>query len=113
MAVTQMIIVAFAVTVFLIGAILGLRFRVCVLIAVVFLSLIVIVAFGLLHGKSLGFIFLAVFFGITVMELGYFIGAIIGYFFELATGDLEDSPETVVVTPRIYRRLQPGARDGI
>jgi len=42
MAVTQMIIVAFAVTVFLIGAILGLRFRVCVLIAVVFLSLIVI-----------------------------------------------------------------------
>ncbi|MGC1570711.1 MAG: hypothetical protein WA750_01310, partial [Pseudolabrys sp.] len=57
MAVTQMIIVAFAVTAFLIGAILGLRFRVCVLIAVVFLSLIVIVAFGLLHGKSLGFIF--------------------------------------------------------
>lgn len=112
MAVTQMIIVAFAVTAFLIGAILGLRFRVCVLIAVVFLSLIVIVAFGLLHGKSLGFIFLAVFFGVTAMEFGYFIGAIIGYFFELDSGDLEDSPEGVVVTPRIYRRLQPDARDG-
>ncbi|MGB9269157.1 MAG: hypothetical protein WCB74_08050, partial [Pseudolabrys sp.] len=87
MAVTQMIIVTFAVTAFLIGAILGLRFRVCVLIAVVFLSLIVIVAFGLLHGKSLKFIFLAVFFGVTVMEFGYFIGAIVGYFFELGSAD--------------------------
>ena len=110
MAVTQMIIVAFAVTVFLIGAILGLRFRVCVLIAVVFLSLVVIVAFGLLHGKSLGFIFLAVFFGVTVMEFGYFIGAIVGYFFELGSADLEDPPEAVAATPRIYRRPQPDER---
>ena len=54
MAVTQMIIVAFAVTAFLIGAILGLRFRVCVLIAVVFLSFIAIVAFGLLSRKKSG-----------------------------------------------------------
>ena len=54
MAVTQMIIVAFAVTVFLIGAILGLRFKVCVLIAAVFLSFIAIVGFGLLYGKSSG-----------------------------------------------------------
>ena len=110
MAVTQMIIVAFAGTAFLIGAILGLRFRVCMLIAVVFLSLIVIVAFGLLHGKSLGFIFFAVFFGVTVMELGYFIGAIVGYFFELGSADLEDPPEAVTATPRIYRRPQPDER---
>lgn len=107
MAGTQMIIVTYAGTGFLIGAILGLRFKVCTLIAVVFLSFVVIVGFGLLHGKSLGFIFFAVFFGVTVMELGYFIGAIIGYFFELGSGDLEDSPEAVMVTPRIYRRHRP------
>src|SRR6478609_12073002 len=107
-----MIIVTFAVTAFLIGAVLGLRFKVCVLIAVVFRSFIAIVGLGLLYGKSLGFIFLAVFFGVTVMEIGYLIGAIIGYFFELGSADFEDSPEAVEVTPRIYRRLQPGARDG-
>ena len=110
MAVTQMIIVAFAVTVFLIGAILGLRFKVCTLIAVVFLSFVVIVGFGVLYGKSLGFIFLAVFFGVTVMEIGYLIGAIIGYFFELGSADFEDSPEAVAVTPRIYRRPQSDER---
>ena len=105
-----MIIVAFAVTVFLIGAILGLRFKVCTLIAAVFLSFVVIVGFGMLHGKSLGFSFLAVFFGATVMEFGYFIGAIVGYFFELGSADLEDPPEAVAATPRIYRRPQPDER---
>jgi hypothetical protein len=110
MAGTQMIIVTYAGTGFLIGAILGLRFKVCTLIAVVFLSFVVIVGFGLLHGKSLGFIFFAVFFGVTVMEFGYFIGAIVGYFFELGSADLEDPPEAVAATPRIYRRLQPDER---
>ena len=57
MAVTQMIIVAFAVTVFLIGAILGLRFRVVVLIAPVIVGFVAIVAVGIASGNSAGFHF--------------------------------------------------------
>jgi hypothetical protein len=57
MAVTQMIIVAFAVTVFLIGAILGLRFRVVVLIAPVIVGFVAIVAVGIASGNGAGFIF--------------------------------------------------------
>ena len=63
MAVTQMIIVAFAVTVFLIGAILGLRFRVVVLIAPIIVGFVAIVAVGIASGNGAGFILFVVFLG--------------------------------------------------
>jgi hypothetical protein len=80
MAVTQMIIVAFAVTTFLIGAILGLRFRVVVLIAPVVIGFVAIVAVGIASGNSAGFILFVVFLGLTALQLGYVTGAVIGCF---------------------------------
>jgi hypothetical protein len=80
MAVTQMIIVAFAVTVFLIGAILGLRFRVVVLIAPVIVGFVAIVAVGIASGNGAGLILFVVFLGLTALQLGYVAGAVIRCF---------------------------------
>ena len=105
MAVTQMIIVAFAVTVFLIGAILGLRFRVVVLIAPVIVGFVAIVAVGIASGNGAGFILFVVFLGLTALQLGYVAGAVIGCF-ATKSHVREDSAEIIAIEPRLYRRSQ-------
>ena len=103
MAVTQMIIVTFAVTVFLIGAILGLRFRVVVLIAPVIVGFVAIVGIGIASGSSAGLILFVVFLGLTALELGYVAGAVIGCF-ATKSHTREESAEIIAIEPRLYRR---------
>jgi hypothetical protein len=105
MAVTQMIIVMFAATAFLIGAILGLRFRIFVLIAPVTIGFAVIVAIGIVSGSSVGLIFFMVFIGLTMLQLGYVVGAVIDCFATRPYGR-KDSAEIIAIEPRLYRRSQ-------
>jgi hypothetical protein len=105
MAVTQMIIVTFAVTVFLIGAILGLRFRVVVLIAPFIVGFVAIVTIGIASGSGVGFILFVVFLGLTALQLGYVAGAVIGCFATKSPAR-EDSAEIIAIEPRLYKRRQ-------
>ena len=105
MAVTQMIIVTFGVAVFLIGAILGLRFRVVVLIAPIIIGFVAIVAVGIAFGSGAGFILFVVFLGLTALQLGYVAGAVIGCF-ATKSHVREDSAEIIPIEPRLYKRPQ-------
>jgi len=99
--VTEMIIVAFAVTAFLVGAILGLRFKVFILIVPVIVGIAVITGVGFAFGSSPGFIFFVIFLGLTTLQLGYVSGAAIGCFAE----EPRNEPGEVVV-PRSYTHSQ-------
>jgi len=105
MAVTQMIIVAFAVTVFLIGAILGLRFRIVALIAPIIVGFVAIVAVGIASGNGAVLILFVVFLGLTALQLGYVAGAVIGCF-AIKSRAREESAEIIAIEPRLYRRSQ-------
>jgi hypothetical protein len=100
-----MIIVTCAVTAFLIGAILGLRFRVLVLIAPVIIGFVAILAVGIASGSGAGFILFAVFLGLTALQLGYVAGAVIGSF-ATRSHARENTAKIIAIEPRLYRRSQ-------
>ena len=102
MAVIQMIIV-FAATVFLIGAILGLRFKVFVLIVPIIIGFAVIAGVGISSGSSAGFILFLAFLGLTALQMGYVTGAVIGCF-AVKPRASEDPSGIVAAEPRLYRR---------
>lgn len=60
-----------------IGAILGLRFKVFVLVPAIVLSSVASCTIGIAHGNSLWSILLVVFFVATALQIGYFAGTAI------------------------------------
>lgn len=93
----------FALTAFLIGAALGLRFKVFVLIVPVVIGLAAIFGIGIAFGSSAGFIMLVVFLGLTALQMGYVVGAVIGCFAVKPRAE-KDPPENIAMAPRLYRR---------
>ena len=66
--------------VMLIGASLGLRFKVFVLLPVTFLSVLVIVSAGIAHSDSYSSILLTAIFVIAALQIGYLAGStVIGF----------------------------------
>ena len=59
-----------------IGAMLGLRFKVFVLVPAIALSSIASCGIGIAHGNSLWSILLATFFVVTALQIGYFAGTL-------------------------------------
>ncbi|HUL90519.1 MAG TPA: hypothetical protein VLU23_20340 [Pseudolabrys sp.] len=100
-----MIIAMFALTVFLIGGVLGLRFKVFVLVAPIIVGIAAIFIIGLAFGSSAGFTLFIIFLGITALQMGYVAGAVIGCFAVKPRAEKE-SPNIVAVAPRLYRRSQ-------
>lgn len=100
-----MIIMTFAVTAFLIGAIVGLRFNIFALIVLVIFGFAAVVAIGIAAGSSIGLILFAVFLGLTALQLGYVAGAVIGCF-ATRPHARKDSAEIITIEPRLYRRSQ-------
>ena len=101
-----MIIAMFALTVFLIGGVLGLRFKVLVLVAPIIVGIAAIFIIGLSFGSDAGFILFVIFLGITALQMGYVAGAVIGCFAVKPRAEKELSSNIVVMTPRLYRRSQ-------
>jgi hypothetical protein len=62
-------------TVMLIGATLGLRFKVFVLLPATFLSTLVIVSSGIAHSDSYSSILLDAIFVIAALQIGYLAGS--------------------------------------
>jgi hypothetical protein len=64
-----------------IGVMLGLRFfNVCVLIQAVVAWMIVIPAVGFAYGARASIIVVAAVLGLVALQIGYFAGAVFGYF---------------------------------
>ena len=61
----------------LIGAILGLRFKVLILVPAFVISSVAIFGIGIAHGDNLSSILLTAFFAITALQMGYLAGALI------------------------------------
>lgn len=96
-------IIVFAATVFLIGATLGLRFKVFVLIVPIIFGLVAIVGAGIASGNGAGFILFVAFLGLTALQMGYVAGAVIGCF-AVKQRAPKDPAEIVAAEPRLYRR---------
>ena len=75
-----MTILVFTMIAFLVGALLGLYFKVYVLLPVIILSFATTVGFGFEYESSFGFILFLIFFGITALQLGYLCASAIGVY---------------------------------
>jgi hypothetical protein len=96
-------IIVFATAVFLIGALLGLRFKVFVLIVPIIIGFAAILGVGIASGNSAGFIMFVAFLGLTALQMGYVSGAVIGCF-AVKPRAPKDAAEIVAAEPRLYRR---------
>ena len=72
-----MTILVFAVAAFLAGALLGLCLKVFLLLPVAGLSLAAIIAVGPTYENSIGFALFVLFLGITALQMGYLLGAVV------------------------------------
>jgi hypothetical protein len=63
--------------VFLIGAALGLRFRVWVLIPFTGLAIVGTTVVEISRGESIGFMLLTIGLIVTILEIGYFVGLLV------------------------------------
>ena len=68
-----------ALTMLGIGAALGLRFRIFVLLPVILLGLFVCTGIGLAQGTTIWSITLTSFIGVTCLQLGYLGGALLKF----------------------------------
>jgi ABC-type amino acid transport system permease subunit len=87
----------FAITAFLIGAILGLRFKVFMLIPAAIVSLAVIAGIGFASGNSTGYIMFVAFLGLTALQFGYVTGGVLGSFAGKPRGEKDPGEIAAVV----------------
>jgi hypothetical protein len=73
-----MTILVFAVAAFFVGVLLGLCFKVSVLLPVMTISLATVVGVGFKYENSFGFVLFVIFLGVTALHLGYLFGSVIG-----------------------------------
>ena len=73
-----MTILVFVVAAFLAGALLGLWFKVFIVIPVMTVGLAAIVGVGFKYESSFGFVLFVIFLGITALQIGYLFGSFIG-----------------------------------
>jgi hypothetical protein len=96
-------ILSVTATAFFIGAMLGLRFKVCVLIIFIIVGLAAILGVGIASESGAGFILLVEFLGLTALQMGYLTGAVIGCFAVKPRAPKE--PTGIIgAEPRLYRR---------
>lgn len=72
------------ISVFLLGAVLGMRFKVLVLIPAVGFILISIAIGGVVHGDAVSVMLIAAVLGLGCLQLGYLCGAVARYSMVLA-----------------------------
>jgi len=91
-----------AITTMLIGALLGQRFKVLILLPAIVIGSAAIFAFGMAHSNGLWSILLATAFTITALQLGYLGGSVIR--FVIAEARIhKDSARTIAVAQRPAR----------
>jgi hypothetical protein len=74
----------FILPVFLTGALLGMRFKVLILIPAVGMVVIAVLWVGILHGDSVSAMFIRAMLAWSCLQMGYFCGIVTRYRFALA-----------------------------
>jgi hypothetical protein len=77
----QMTMLVFAVAAFLVGMLLGLCFKVFVLLPVIVVSLAAIAGVGFNYECSVGFVLFVMFLGMTALQMGFLCGSVIGMYY--------------------------------
>lgn len=94
------------VTSFFAGAVLGLRFKVSVLVPALFVAAVVVGISAVHSGVDLWSLALAVIAAVTSMQLGYLVGVVASTLFEVRTshgGAASRSSDAVERTVRLRR----------
>ena len=99
-----MTILVFAVTAFLVGVLLGLRFKVYIVLPVIIVSLAAIVGVGFKHDSGFGFVLFVTFLGITTLQMGYLFGSLIGVYVVAARH--KRPAQTIETAPHLFRQSQ-------
>lgn len=68
-----------ATTTITVGALLGLKFKIIVLVPAHAFAIVTLAGRGLLHGDGIGAILLAIIVSATGLQMGYLIGVVIGF----------------------------------
>lgn len=95
-------ITTFTLAAAVMGALLGLRFKVLILIPAIAVSSAAVVYAGLSHGSSTGSILLLIVMTMTAIQFGYFAGAILGNSL-VSSRKEKDSSGIVEVVQRLLR----------
>jgi hypothetical protein len=91
-----------AMTAMLIGALLGLRFKVLILVPAIVIGSAATLGIGMAHSNSLWFTLLAMVLAITALQMGYLGGAIIRFVIAGARVR-KDAPGIIAVAQRPTR----------
>jgi hypothetical protein len=91
-----------AMTAMLIGAMLGLRFKVLILVPAIVIGSAATLGIGMAHSNSLWSILLAMALAITALQMGYFGGTIIRFII-VGARIRKDSPGIIAVAQRPAR----------
>ena len=91
-----------SMTAMLIGALLGLRFKVLILVPAIIIGSAATLGIGMAHSNSLWFTLLAMVLAITALQMGYLGGAVIR-FINAGTRVRKDTPEVVATAQRPAR----------
>lgn len=98
-----MTLLVFAMAVFLVGALLGLYFKVFMLAPVIAVSLAAVVGLGFKYESSFGFVLFVIFLGITTLQMGYLFGAVIGIYIAEAK-ERKRRPGITKTARRLFRQ---------
>ena len=91
-----------AMTAMLIGAVLGLRFKVIILIPAIIIGSAATLSIGMAHSSNLWLVLPAMVTAITMLQLGYLGGTIVRFVVARARVH-SDSPATIAVAQRPAR----------
>lgn len=100
-----MTILVFAVAAFLVGVLLGLYFKVFIVLPVMAVSLAAVVGVGFKHDSSFGFVLFIIFLGITALQMGYLFGSFIGVYVVEAKQQKRRTG-TIEAAPPLFRQSQ-------
>lgn len=100
-----MTILGFAVAAFIVGALLGLWFKVFILLPVMMVSLAAVIGLGFKYESTFGFILFVSLLGITATQMGYIFGSVIHVYVAKAN-EKKRRPRIIEAAQRLFRHSQ-------
>jgi hypothetical protein len=97
-----MTILVFAVAAFLVGMLLGLYFKVFILLPVITVSLAAIAGVGFKYESNVGFVLFIGFLGITALQMGYLFASFVSVY--VADTRQQRHRAEVIEAPRRFLR---------
>jgi hypothetical protein len=92
-----------ATTAILIGALLGLRFKVLILVPAIVFSSAATLGIGMAHSSSVWLVAFAMVLAITALQMGYLAGAVIHF---VIAGMRKELPRMIAVAQTPVRSIQ-------